>query len=210
MSRDPRRVPAPRARRRAARAARVHADRRRPVHRPRPGAGRHRRRDRRGPAPADSDAPGLSRLAAIRRDLVPSLALRRVTRGGSSGAILIVLMATATIGAFSGATLVHLDRAAGGRRLGGDRRAVPHRRVPDPAAELASTRCAARCRGGRRASTRSRRSCRTRFLPLEFIAIDAADIRGGGRRCPAGRPPAAGDADAGQPTSRCRRSSPTT
>ena len=54
----------------------------------------------------------LSRLAAIRRDLVPVLALRRVTRGGTSGSVLVVLMATATIGSFSGATLVHLDRAA--------------------------------------------------------------------------------------------------
>ena len=54
----------------------------------------------------------LSRLAAFRRDLVPVLALRRVTRGGTSGPVLIVLMATATIGTFAGATLVHLDRAA--------------------------------------------------------------------------------------------------
>ena len=49
--RDPRRVPAPRTGRRR-REQRLHADRRRPVHRPRPGTGRHRRRDHRGPPPA--------------------------------------------------------------------------------------------------------------------------------------------------------------
>ena len=54
----------------------------------------------------------LSSLAAIRRDLVPVLALRRVTRGGTSGSVLVVLLATATIGTFSAATLVHIDRAA--------------------------------------------------------------------------------------------------
>jgi putative ABC transport system permease protein len=55
---------------------------------------------------------GLAILAALRRDLVPVLAMRRTTRGGSAAPILLVLMATASVGAFSLATLAHLDRAA--------------------------------------------------------------------------------------------------
>lgn len=51
-------------------------------------------------------------LSAMRRDLVPSLATRRVMRGGSSAPVLLVLVATATIGAFASATLVHLQRGA--------------------------------------------------------------------------------------------------
>ncbi len=53
----------------------------------------------------------LSRLATTRRDLVPVLAMRRATRGTSTAPVLLVLLATATVGAFSLATLVHLDRA---------------------------------------------------------------------------------------------------
>ncbi len=53
----------------------------------------------------------LSRLATTRRDLVPVLAMRRATRGASTAPVLLVLLATATVGAFSLATLVHLDRA---------------------------------------------------------------------------------------------------
>ena len=49
--------------------------------------------------------------AARRRDLVPVHALRRITRGSASAGLLVVLMATATIGAFATATLGHLDRA---------------------------------------------------------------------------------------------------
>ena len=54
----------------------------------------------------------LGRLAGRRRDLVPVLAIRRVTRGGSSGPVLLVLLATAAVCVFASATLVHLDRAA--------------------------------------------------------------------------------------------------
>ena len=51
-------------------------------------------------------------IAGWRRDLVPALALRQAARGGTGGPILLVLLATAALGAFSSATLVHLDRAA--------------------------------------------------------------------------------------------------
>ncbi|MBA2718963.1 MAG: ABC transporter permease [Chloroflexi bacterium] len=53
----------------------------------------------------------LTRLARRGRGLVPLLALRRAIHGGTTGAILIVLLATASIGAFSSAALAHLDRA---------------------------------------------------------------------------------------------------
>ena len=51
-------------------------------------------------------------LVGYRRDLLPVLAVRRAIRGGSSAAVLLLLVATATVGAFSSATLVHLERGA--------------------------------------------------------------------------------------------------
>ncbi len=54
----------------------------------------------------------LAWLAAIRRDLVPVLAMRRATRGSAAIPVLLVLLGTATVAAFSSATLAHLDRAA--------------------------------------------------------------------------------------------------
>ena len=53
----------------------------------------------------------LAWLARRRRDLVPVLAMRHSAQGGGA-AILIALLATAAIGAFSSAVLVHIDRAA--------------------------------------------------------------------------------------------------
>ncbi|MGZ3588910.1 MAG: FtsX-like permease family protein [Candidatus Limnocylindrales bacterium] len=55
---------------------------------------------------------GLVGLAAWRRELVPVLAMRRATRGGTTAPVLLVLLAAVTIGSFASATLVHLDRAA--------------------------------------------------------------------------------------------------
>ncbi len=54
----------------------------------------------------------LARLAARRRDLVPALAVRRQSREGSIAPVLLILMATATIGAFALATLSQIDRTA--------------------------------------------------------------------------------------------------
>jgi putative ABC transport system permease protein len=54
----------------------------------------------------------LSRIAARGRGLVALLALRRAIHGGTTAAVLVVLLATASIGAFSSAALVHLDRAS--------------------------------------------------------------------------------------------------
>ncbi len=53
----------------------------------------------------------LGRIAAAGRGFVPLLAFRRAIHGGTTGAVLIVLLAAASIGAFSSAALVHLDRA---------------------------------------------------------------------------------------------------
>jgi putative ABC transport system permease protein len=51
-------------------------------------------------------------LARRRRGLVPMLAARRATEGGASAAVLLVLLATATVGTFAVAALDHLDRGA--------------------------------------------------------------------------------------------------
>jgi putative ABC transport system permease protein len=54
----------------------------------------------------------LAWLAGRRRDLVPVLAMRRATSGTASAAVFVVLLATAAIGAFSSAVIVHIDRSA--------------------------------------------------------------------------------------------------
>ena len=51
-------------------------------------------------------------VGARRRGLVPMLAARRATEGGASAAVLLVLLATATVGAFAMASLDNLDRGA--------------------------------------------------------------------------------------------------
>lgn len=51
-------------------------------------------------------------LARRRRDLVPFLALRHSAQAATSGAILVVLLATATIATFGAAILVHIDRVS--------------------------------------------------------------------------------------------------
>ena len=53
----------------------------------------------------------LARFTRFTRGLVSLLALRRAASGGTA-AVLLVLLATSTIGAFSVAALLHLDRAA--------------------------------------------------------------------------------------------------
>ena len=51
-------------------------------------------------------------LAARGRGLVPMLAARRAREGGAASAVLLVLLATATVGAFAATALDHLDRGA--------------------------------------------------------------------------------------------------
>ncbi|HWH37917.1 MAG TPA: FtsX-like permease family protein [Candidatus Limnocylindrales bacterium] len=51
-------------------------------------------------------------LVAQRRDLLPVLAVRRAVRGGSSAAVLLLLVATATVGAFASAALAHIEDGA--------------------------------------------------------------------------------------------------
>ena len=124
----------------------------------------------------------LSWIAAHRRDLVPVLALRRVTRGGTGGAVLIVLMAAATIGTFAGATLVHLDRAADAvawQEIGAPYRVSSPTPLPasfDPSV-LPGVEASA---GQFQVSS----LVADRFLPLQLVAIDApayaAVVRGTG------------------------------
>ncbi|HEX5590833.1 MAG TPA: hypothetical protein VFX65_11140 [Candidatus Limnocylindrales bacterium] len=54
----------------------------------------------------------LAALARRGRGLVPILAMRRASHGQGIAPVLLVLLATAAIGAFSTAVLLHLDRAA--------------------------------------------------------------------------------------------------
>jgi putative ABC transport system permease protein len=114
---------------------------------------------------------GVARVAALRRDLVPSLATRRVTRGGGGAAILIVLMATATIGTFAGATLVHLDRAS--EAVAWEEIGAPYRISapgPLPANFDASTLPGVEASAGQYEVSSL---VQNRFLPLQFVAIDA-------------------------------------
>ncbi len=114
-----------------------------------------------------------SRLAAFRRDLVPVLALRRVTRGGTGGAVLIVLMATATIGTFAGATLVNVDRAAESvawQEVGAPYRLTSANGLPGTFDPLALPGVEAAAGQSEISSVLT-----TRFLQLRLIALDAAD-----------------------------------
>ena len=69
------------------------------------------------------------------RGLVTMLAARRATDGGTAAIVLLVLLATATVGAFAGATLDGLDRgaeAAAWQAVGGGYRlVVPNTPIPD-------------------------------------------------------------------------------
>ncbi|HET7704080.1 MAG TPA: ABC transporter permease, partial [Candidatus Limnocylindrales bacterium] len=53
----------------------------------------------------------LARIAGRARGLVPILAIRRAIHGGTTAAVLVVLLATASIGTFSAAALGHLERS---------------------------------------------------------------------------------------------------
>jgi putative ABC transport system permease protein len=53
----------------------------------------------------------LAATTALRRDLVPTLGLRRATREGTTAAVLVVLMLTSTIASFALATFAHVTTA---------------------------------------------------------------------------------------------------
>ncbi len=115
----------------------------------------------------------LSRLAAIRRDLVPVLALRRVTRGGAGRAVLVVLLVTSTVGAFAASILVYLDGAA--EAVAWQEVGAPYRlSQPDP---LPKTLDPLKLPGVEAAAGLDAIASfvTTRYLPLQVIAIDAAD-----------------------------------
>lgn len=55
---------------------------------------------------------GLARLVAFRRDLGPTLAARRAARSPGATRVLLIMLMTATLGAFAFATVLHLQRTA--------------------------------------------------------------------------------------------------
>lgn len=118
---------------------------------------------------------GMAAAAALRRDLVPVLALRRTTRSGSAAPILLVLMATASVGAFSLATLGHLEaagEAVSWQAVGAPMRIVeglgrlPHDFDPHtlPGVEAAAGASVASLAG-------------TDAAGIDFLALDVADYR---------------------------------
>jgi putative ABC transport system permease protein len=139
---------------------------------------------------------GLAALAGLRRDLVPVLGLRRTTRSGSAAPILLVLLATAAVGAFSLATLAHLDRAnatVAWQEVGAPFRLVEGAgRLPhdfDPATLP-----------GIGAAAGAYRTTLTDAGGVELLALDGSDYRTVVSGTPAEGPlPAAGPVEAGGP-----------
>ena len=115
----------------------------------------------------------MSAVAARGRGFVPLLALRRATVGGTTGAVLVVLLATASIGAFSSSALVHLDRAsaaAAWHEIGGPIRITSQVGSLPPgfdALKLPGVRAAA-------AQFRTLTPIGSRNLRINFVAMDLA------------------------------------
>ena len=126
----------------------------------------------------------LGRVAARRRGLVPLLALRRAVQGGSTAAVLIVLLAAASIGAFSSTALVHLDRA--GEAASWHEVGAPYQ-VSDPSGSLPAgldpTKLPGVTSSARAAWTEVRIGFRN--LRIQFLSVDAAAYEGMVRGTPA-------------------------
>jgi putative ABC transport system permease protein len=126
----------------------------------------------------------LGRVAARRRGLVPLLALRRAVQGGSTAAVLIVLLAAASIGAFSSTALVHLDRA--GEAASWHEVGAPYQ-VSDPSGSLPAgldpTKLPGVTSSARAAWTEVRIGFRS--LRIQFLSVDAAAYEGMVRGTPA-------------------------
>jgi putative ABC transport system permease protein len=126
----------------------------------------------------------LGRVAARRRGLVPLLALRRAVQGGSTAAVLIVLLAAASIGAFSSTALVHLDRA--GEAASWHEVGAPYH-VSDPSGSLPAgldpTKLPGVTSSARAAWTEVRIGFRS--LRIQFLSVDAAAYEGMVRGTPA-------------------------
>jgi putative ABC transport system permease protein len=126
----------------------------------------------------------LAWLASSRRGLVPVLALRRATGGAGAAPVLIVLLATATIGAFSSAALVHLERAAetvAWQEVGGAYR------IASPAGALPGTLRAGELPGAEAATTVFRQTVPvgTTGPRLELVVLDVPTYRDVVRGTPA-------------------------
>jgi putative ABC transport system permease protein len=116
----------------------------------------------------------LAALSSVRRDLVPVLALRRLTRSTMSGAVLLVLLATGAVWAFASAALVHLERASevvAWQEVGADYRvtagsvAIP---VTFDATKIPGVEAAA-------AAYQGPAALRVQGITVSLVALDVAD-----------------------------------
>jgi putative ABC transport system permease protein len=115
----------------------------------------------------------LGRAASSGSGLVPLLAIRRAIQGGTAAAVLLVLLATASIGAFSSTALVHLDRA--GEAASWHEVGAPYS-VSDPFGSLPRELDAAKLPGVRSSAAAAWTEIRIglRNLRIQFLSIDAA------------------------------------
>lgn len=115
----------------------------------------------------------LGRAAGAGRGLVAMLAFRRAVQGGTTSAVLVVLLAAASIGAFSSAALVHLDRAA---EAGSWHDVGAPYRVNDPFGALPVALDPAALPGVRSVANAAATEVRIglRNLRIQFISLDAA------------------------------------
>jgi putative ABC transport system permease protein len=115
----------------------------------------------------------LGRAASSGRGLVPLLAIRRAIHGGMAAAVLLVLLATASIGAFSSTALVHLDRA--GEAGSWHEVGAPYS-VSDPLGSLPADLEPATLPGVRSSAVAAWTEIRIglRNLRIQLISIDAA------------------------------------
>ena len=115
----------------------------------------------------------LGRIARGRRGLVPMLALRRAVQGGTTSAILLVLLAAASIGTFSSAALTHLDRSA---EVSSWHVAGAPYRLSDPLGSLSSDLDPKTLPGVRSVAAGSAVQIRigNNNLRIQFLSIDAA------------------------------------
>jgi putative ABC transport system permease protein len=115
----------------------------------------------------------LGRAASSGRGLVPMLAIRRAIHSGMAAAVLLVLLATASIATFSSTALVHLDRA--GEAASWHEVGAPYS-VSDPFGSLPAELAVAKLPGVRSSAVAAWTEIRIglRNLRIQFLSIDAA------------------------------------
>jgi len=137
-----------------------------------------------------------ARAAGSGRGLVLPLALRRATRGGAGTVVLLVLLATAMIGAFSSAALVQLERSADAvswHDVGAPFRLTAHGSLP---AALDPSQAGAQAASGAYRATIGAGSSGVRLVLLALDPAAYADLVRGLPVDPAVPPELLGPADA--------------